>query len=59
MDRHEQRRRLLYRQLVRGMDLGAFGMKGDRGNVGGTGSGWSGGGSDDCALPHNLYCFEK
>ena len=33
--------------------------KGDRGNVGGNGSGWSSNGGDVCGASHNLYCFEK
>ena len=37
----------------------AFGNKGDTGNVGGNGSGWSAGGSDDCTSTHSLYCVEK
>jgi hypothetical protein len=36
-----------------------FGGKGDTGNVGGNGSGWSAGGSDDCSTTHALYCVEK
>lgn len=38
---------------------GTPGVRGDRGNLGGNGSGWSVGSSDDCATPDNLYCFEK
>lgn len=36
-----------------------FGAQGGRGNVGGSGSGWSGGGTDDCLTVHSLYCFEQ
>jgi hypothetical protein len=39
--------------------LGLFPAKGDVGNVGGAGNGWSVAGSDDCTVPHSLYCVEK
>lgn len=32
---------------------------GARGNVGGSGAGWSSGATDPCGLFHRLYCFEK
>ena len=35
------------------------GAKGDIGNVGGNGSGWSSLTTDDCSAPHSLYCVEK
>jgi hypothetical protein len=35
-----------------------IGTKGTRGNVGGSGGGWSSGGDDDCSTPDHLYCVE-
>lgn len=37
----------------------SFGNKGDFGNVGGTGNGWTTAASDDCDSTHSLYCVEK
>ena len=37
----------------------AFGDKGDTGNIGGSGNGWTASGSDDCDSLHSLYCVEK
>jgi hypothetical protein len=39
--------------------LAVLGIKGDTGNVGGAGNGWSAGGPDDCTSLHSLYCVEK
>lgn len=37
----------------------ALGNKGDTGNVGGNGNGWTESGSDNCTVTHSLYCVEK
>lgn len=37
----------------------AFPLGGERGNVGGSGNGWSGFQTEPCTSVHHLYCFEK
>jgi hypothetical protein len=39
--------------------IASFAAGGERGNVGGSGGGWSSGQTDPCALQNHLYCFEK
>lgn len=39
--------------------VGIAGTKGDFGNVGGNGGGWSSLTADDCDALHSLYCVEK
>lgn len=59
MDRHEQQRAGYSGASCLDWTAALLGGKGETGNVGGNGSGWSAGGVDDCATTHSLYCAEK